>query len=468
MSTMGGGVLQQEMPPKPHVVEEEHVLLPAHLEVESTSDTLPSATSASASSNTPFEPAPWPYSASDPPCTSYARQDNCVGDPPLSPDPLPACGGFSEPLPANTSAFVVLGDYGLDGNCESEVQQLIMKLEKQFGRLDFIMTTGDNGYWGGNCASYVQSVRGYYSSFLPNNGSFPCTDPMTAAAARRVRLKKGREFVNPHWQDMQHFHEKHEKEHRATMGNKNAANSLYIHDMNAANSESLSSTRPRFYPSMGNHDWDTFHLDPLHMPYFQFFPYIMDLEPSQLAHGSFFKVSPAPGLELYSLNSNLGTPAATVDEKALFQKQADWLQQELMHSNASFKIVYFHHPPFCTAQHDALAAWMDLPFEDWGASIVIAGHEHVYERLLMNRARADGSAPSMPYIVNGLGGHPWTYTIDGCPAYPGSQLRYNTYHGAQLAVKSWDEEQQKEKIDWCFYSVEDGGKLIDQFELWQE
>ena len=89
----------------------------------------------------------------------------------------------------------------------------------------------------------------------------------------------------------------------------------------------------------------------------------------------------------------------------------------------------------------------------------------VYERLVSNRAKPDGSAPTMPFIVNGLGGHPWTYQIDGCPAYPGSQFRYNAFHGLQLAVHSWDEQAQREKIDFCFYSYEQGGSMVDQFTV---
>lgn len=201
------------------------------------------------------------------------------------------------------------------------------------------------------------------------------------------------------------------------------------------------------------------------MPYFDVFDYLMDFPPSDLAHGQFYVVSPTPGLELYSLNSNLGAPDASPLEQDLFQEQVNWLKTTLGNSTAKFRFVFFHHPPFCTAQHDALAPWMDLDYEEWGASAVFVGHEHVYERLLLNRARSDGSSPTMPYVVNGLGGHPWTYEINGCPAYPGSQFRYNAYHGAQLVIHSFDEATQREKLDVCFYSRENGGALVDSFEV---
>ncbi len=77
----------------------------------------------------------------------------------------------------------------------------------------------------------------------------------------------------------------------------------------------------------------------------------------------------------------------------------------------------------------------------------------------------DGGVTTMPYVVNGLGGHPWTYAIDNCPIYPGSLVRYNMYHGMQLAIRSYDTVMGKDKIDLCFYSLEEGGKIIDQFEI---
>ena len=38
---------------------------------------------------------------------------------------------------------------------------------------------------------------------------------------------------------------------------------------------------------------------------------------------------------------------------------------------------------------------MQWPFKDWGADAVLTGHDHIYERLLVN---------GIPYFVNGIGG----------------------------------------------------------------
>lgn len=58
-----------------------------------------------------------------------------------------------------------------------------------------------------------------------------------------------------------------------------------------------------------------------------------------------------------------------------------------------------------------------------------------------------------------------TYSITGCPVYPGSQFQYNAFHGMQLGIVSWDSVAQRQKMDVCFYSLENGGAMIDQFEM---
>jgi len=131
----------------------------------------------------------------------------------------------------------------------------------------------------------------------------------------------------------------------------------------------------------------------------------------------------------------------------------DWLKESLRTSNSSFKIVYFHHPPFTTAQIDPPAEWMQkYNFSAWGASIVINGHEHVYERL---------QKWGIYNIICGLGGHPWLYTIHDCDIEPGSIVRYNAYHGAIVAFAT------SRKIDFCFYSIEGNSKIVDTFSIYK-
>jgi hypothetical protein len=40
---------------------------------------------------------------------------------------------------------------------------------------------------------------------------------------------------------------------------------------------------------------------------------------------------------------------------------------------------------------------MQWPFEEWGATAVLSGHDHCYERFAAGQSR-------FPYFVNGMGG----------------------------------------------------------------
>ncbi len=54
-------------------------------------------------------------------------------------------------------------------------------------------------------------------------------------------------------------------------------------------------------------------------------------------------------------------------------------------------------------------------------------------------------------------GHSWLYDLSDCRPYPGSRVRYNKAHGAMIGFAT------AEHIEFCAYSVEDGGKVIDHF-----
>jgi len=320
-------------------------------------------------------------------CDEYATKTSCNSTA-INFKNLPPCLGHDS---KNDSVmFAIIGDYGLNyAFCERHVADLIKKFNTQFGDLDFIMTLGDNNYWDGSCNSFYDNIGSYYSEYY-NSGI--CINPL-----RTRTLKEN-----------------------------------------------------RFFPTIGNHDWDAYRRDFDTLPFLQYFNYLKDFEPS-FAKGVFYKKTIANGLiDLYSLNSNLGTPTAPPAEKALFVKQMEWLKQDLSTTQSTFKIVYFHHPPYTTAQIDPPATWMTQNFSEWGASIVISGHEHTYERL---------SKFGIYYVICGLGGHSWLYTIHNCDIEPGSQFRYNSFHGAILAFAS------PRTIDFCFYSIENQGTLVDSFSI---
>ena len=108
-------------------------------------------------------------------------------------------------------------------------------------------------------------------------------------------------------------------------------------------------------------------------------------------------------------------------------------------------LVILHHTPytsFLVREADRDLRW---PFTEWGADAVLSGHDHFYERLLV-----DG----IPYFINGAGGAD-LYRIG--PGVPGSEVRYNRQHGAMLV------QADGACINFSFY--EQGGNLIDSYTL---
>ncbi|GIW08052.1 MAG: hypothetical protein KatS3mg060_2857 [Dehalococcoidia bacterium] len=185
--------------------------------------------------------------------------------------------------------------------------------------------------------------------------------------------------------------------------------------------------QPRFFPTLGNHDWDTQGA----RPYLDYF--------TLPGNERYYTVRWGP-VQIFALDSDPREP----DGVTASSRQATWFRDALAASPTCWKIVAFHHPPYSSGPHRG-SDWMRWPFLTWGASIVLSGHDHTYERI-----ERDG----LPYIVNGLGGAPrYTFTT----IEPGSVVRFNADFGA-LRVTATATETSYE-----FISV--GGLLVDSFRL---
>lgn len=156
----------------------------------------------------------------------------------------------------------------------------------------------------------------------------------------------------------------------------------------------------RFFPAPGNHDWNAGTLQ----PYLDYF--------SLPGNERYYRLRRGP-VECFVLDSDPREP----DGAALGSVQAQWLEAALADSEASFQVVLLHHAPHSSGRHGGTAA-MRWPFAEWGADLVIAGHDHDYERLLV-----DG----LPYIVVGTGGAPLR---DFEAEAPGSQRGHADVFGA--------------------------------------
>jgi len=165
----------------------------------------------------------------------------------------------------------------------------------------------------------------------------------------------------------------------------------------------------RFFPSPGNHDYNTTDA----WPYYQYF----DLMPySQTSGKERYYGFVWGNVHFFSVNSSKKEPDGFNHPSI----QSAWLEEQMtncVQNHLHWRIVYFHHSPYSSDKQSLNLRW---PFEEWGAHVVLSAHSHTYERL-----EIDG----LTYIVNGLGGKS-IYDFGGVVS--GSQVRYNGDFGAML------------------------------------
>jgi hypothetical protein len=183
----------------------------------------------------------------------------------------------------------------------------------------------------------------------------------------------------------------------------------------------------RFFPSLGNHDWIWLNAHP-YLEYFEL--------PGNERYYSFSK----DFIDFFALSSDWDEPDGIIPNST----QGEWLQAELAASTALWQVVYFHHAPFSSGYHGP-TIHMQWPFREWGADVVLSGHDHHYERLIVE---------DLLYFVQGLSGGAIydIYSIN-----PGSQMRYNEMYGALLV------EATPDQLWFGFYNIE--GELVDEYNL---
>lgn len=165
-----------------------------------------------------------------------------------------------------------------------------------------------------------------------------------------------------------------------------------------------------FFPSPGNHDYsDGADLN----EYLQYFTLPGTGVASSNTSGSerYYDFVQGP-VHLFAIDSQ-----GALDSVSDMASQQTWLQRQLGASTAYWQVVYLHHAPYSSSKHGSYPE-LQWPFADWGADALIAGHDHVYERLVV-----DG----IPYFINGLGGRS-IYSFN--MPLVNSQFRYNTDYGA--------------------------------------
>lgn len=94
-------------------------------------------------------------------------------------------------------------------------------------------------------------------------------------------------------------------------------------------------------------------------------------------------------VSFYALNSNY-----------MDKRQLAWLEEKLKGDTSEWKIAFFHHPPYSSGgKHGSSSSLREVVepiFLRYGVNVVLAGHEHFYERIKPQKG--------IYYFISGAGG----------------------------------------------------------------
>ena len=96
-------------------------------------------------------------------------------------------------------------------------------------------------------------------------------------------------------------------------------------------------------------------------------------------------------------------------ELCTLDAQKKWLEKDLAGSQADWKVVFFHHPPWSSGDHGSqflMRREFSPLFEKYGVDLVLTGHDHNYERTrpMLGDSVAPAGQRGIPYLVVGGGG----------------------------------------------------------------
>jgi hypothetical protein len=139
------------------------------------------------------------------------------------------------------------------------------------------------------------------------------------------------------------------------------------------------------FPVLGNHEQNSEH-------FYNFFP-----------SGSWYSFNYGD-TQFIALDTNTASGGF-----APGTEQHAWLEQTLKETDATWRIVWFHHPPYSSGNHgcsfEQREAFAPL-FEKYKVDMVFNGHDHIYERSFPMQANERADDSGVIYIVTGGGGAP--------------------------------------------------------------
>ncbi|MBX3734083.1 MAG: metallophosphoesterase [Verrucomicrobiae bacterium] len=352
---------------------------------------------------------------------------------------------FAQSLPAGPGVirFAVIGDFGQTFADQTFPLDHVAAMIRSWNP-DFVVSVGDNNYQLGLAATADVNIGKNFSAFIyPKSTEIPVEYPHPPGAPLYNRFIPC--LGNHDYGDVQNTH-------IPTTANV-ALSQPYLDYFRRALREGLSAA-PNTTVAFADHAVGQTYKQGF------FTGEVEDYAPfSEAQNLRFFDVrlgtASGPGsVHLFVFDSNPTTPYGRFHQNrpvpnrdgsdspyTEIATQGAWLQRRLASSTARWKIVIFHDPPYNSAAGAENAAYqytyMRWPFQAWGATAVISGHVHNYERLEMPDADADGQPlhgqPTIPYFVNGAGGFIPEQGFDPSFVIRGSKVRVSQY-GAQLVT----------------------------------
>ena len=191
--------------------------------------------------------------------------------------------------------------------------------------------------------------------------------------------------------------------------------------------------RARIRPALGNHEY----VDEAASAYFAYFGERAGPRP-----GGYYSYE-LGSWHVIALNTNIPIDSGSAQEV--------WLRADLSAHAGSCTVAYMHHPRFSSGPHDRRDALIPFwrAFVEYGVSVVIAGHDHIYERFAP--LDADGNPDSVggvrQFVVGTGGAH--RYTLKGI--LPGSEAHSSDTFGLlKLSLLP-------DRYRWEFIPVEPNG-----------
>lgn len=134
----------------------------------------------------------------------------------------------------------------------------------------------------------------------------------------------------------------------------------------------LLAQKVKFYASLGNHDESN-------QRFYEHFN----------MNGEEYYQFKKGDVSFYALNSNY-----------MDKKQLAWLEEKLKGDTSDWKVAFFHHPPYSSGgKHGSSSSLREVVepiFVKYGVNVVLAGHEHFYERVKPQKG--------IYYFISGAGG----------------------------------------------------------------